>query len=216
MLKALLVKRGLEKIQAPVNQSKKPTRTQRHQNKTQRKLCSSNSCFNKSATVLVRFFWTKLRSSLQRGSHWTVLDLSLLDNGIYMTDQGQTRTKSKQPPPNTKKNNQSLTNRTEKTETSLDSHGLSGRSPFCQLQMSEKVANFGCIIPSKANSKAKTKQHQPQSSLPESAGGRWRWPVPRTVRSRANWQRREHACHPSEGEGTVCSKVREELPSLED
>ena len=26
-------------------------------------------------------------------------------------------------------------------------------------------------------------------------------PVPRTVRSRASWQRREHACQPSEGEG---------------
>ena len=30
-------------------------------------------------------------------------------------------------------------------------------------------------------------------------------PVPRTVRSRASWQRREHACHPSEGEGNACS-----------
>ena len=31
---------------------------------------------------------------------------------------------------------------------------------------------FGCIVPSKAtNSKAKTKQHHPQCSLPESVGG---------------------------------------------
>ena len=28
-------------------------------------------------------------------------------------------------------------------------------------------------------------------------------PVPRAVRSRASWQRREHACQPSEGEGNA-------------
>ena len=30
-------------------------------------------------------------------------------------------------------------------------------------------------------------------------------PVPPAVRSRASWQRREHACQPSEGEGNACS-----------
>ena len=33
----------------------------------------------------------------------------------------------------------------------------------------------------------------------------WVKPVPRAVRSRASWQRREHACQPSEGEGNACS-----------
>ena len=31
--------------------------------------------------------------------------------------------------------------------------------------------------------------------------------VPRTVRSRAKWQRREHACQPSEGESSAVSWV---------
>ena len=34
----------------------------------------------------------------------------------------------------------------------------------------------------------------------------WMKPVPRAVRSRASWQRREHACQPSEREGNGCSK----------
>ena len=33
----------------------------------------------------------------------------------------------------------------------------------------------------------------------------WVKPVPQAVRSRASWQRREHACQPSEGEGNACS-----------
>ena len=57
--------------------------------------------------------------------------------------------------------------------------------------------------------KTKKEQHQPRCSLTESAGGGQRWPVPRTVRSRASWQRREHACRPSEGEGSACSKCVE-------
>ena len=35
-----------------------------------------------------------------------------------------------------------------------------------------------------------------------------------TVRSRASWQRREHACQPSEGEGNVRARGKEMLQSL--
>ena len=47
----------------------------------------------------------------------------------------------------------------------------------------------------------------------ESAGRQIKVPVPRTVRLRASWQRREHACRPFEGKATVCSKCWKVLQS---
>ena len=56
------------------------------------------------------------------GSHWAVLGLSLLDNGIKRKGQGRWKTKQTNPQTTTNRNHQSLTNRV-KGETSSGSHG---------------------------------------------------------------------------------------------
>ena len=40
-------------------------------------------------------------------------------------------------------------------------------------------------------------------------------PVPRAFRSRASWQRREHACQPSEGEGNAAAYHNPQLDETE-
>ena len=56
------------------------------------------------------------------GSHWAVLELSLLDNGIKRKGQGRWKTKQTNPQTTNNRNHQSLTNRV-KGETSSGSHG---------------------------------------------------------------------------------------------
>ena len=84
---------------------------------------------------------------------------------------------------------------------------LSGRSPFCQRKQSDSRNFTGSLFFHESNklvTKHETKTPTTMQS-PRECGGGGVWPVPRTVRSRASWQRREHACQPSEGEGAVCS-----------
>ena len=62
------------------------------------------------------------------------------------------------------------------------------------------------VFPRKQQTENKTRNETPTTmQSPRECGGGGLWPIPRTIRSRASWQRREHACQPSEGEGNVCS-----------
>ena len=58
-----------------------------------------------------------------------------------------------------------------------------------------------------SNKFEKHNETKPPTTLQSSGECRGGWvkPVPRAVRSRASWQRREHACQPSEGQGNACS-----------
>ena len=58
-----------------------------------------------------------------------------------------------------------------------------------------------------SNKFEKHNEKKPPTTLqsPGECRGGWVKPVPRAVRSRASWQRREHACQPPEGEGNSCS-----------
>ena len=60
----------------------------------------------------------------------------------------------------------------------------------------------------------KNAKHSNHEAVSQRVQGGEVWPVPGTVRSRASWQRREHACQPSEGEGNVCSRGWEMLQCL--
>ena len=60
------------------------------------------------------FFELSCARHYNSGSHWTALELSLLDNGIKKKGQGQENNQKQTNPPNTQNNhNQSLTNRGE-------------------------------------------------------------------------------------------------------
>ena len=70
-----------------------------------------------------------------------------------------------------------------------------------------KVANTLERFFHESNKFEKHNETKPPTTLqsPGECRGGWVKPVPRAVRSRASWQRREHACQPSEGEGNACS-----------
>ena len=79
----------------------------------------------------------------------------------------------------------------------------------------DKVANSLKKCFRESNNSETNKEQTPTTlQSPRKCRGGWVWPVPRTVRSRASWQRREHACQPSEGEGNVCSRGGKMLQSL--
>ena len=84
---------------------------------------------------------------------------------------------------------------------------LSGRSPFCQLRMGEDVAK-ALDIKHQVKQQRKLKQTKNQTTMqpPRECKGRVKVACSSDGRSRAGWRRREHACQPSEGEGTACSK----------
>ena len=84
---------------------------------------------------------------------------------------------------------------------------LSGRSPFCQLKLSEKSQIHWKGFFHESNKFEKHNESKPPTTMqsPGECRGGWVKPVPRAVRSRASWQRREHACQRSEGEGNACS-----------
>ena len=84
---------------------------------------------------------------------------------------------------------------------------LSGRSPFCQLGMGEDVAK-AWDIKHQVKQQRKLKQTKNQTTMqpPRECKGRVKVACSSDGRSRAGWRRREHACQPSEGEGTACSK----------
>ena len=68
------------------------------------------------------FFELSCARHYNSGSHWAVLGLSLLDNGIKRKGQGRWKAKQTNPQTTTNRNHQSLTNR-GKGETSSGSHG---------------------------------------------------------------------------------------------
>ena len=84
---------------------------------------------------------------------------------------------------------------------------LSGRSPFCQLHLGEDVAK-ALDITHQVKQQRKLKQTKNQTTMqpPRECKGRVKVACSSDSRSRASWRRREHACRPSEGEGTACSK----------
>ena len=87
---------------------------------------------------------------------------------------------------------------------------LSGRSPFCQrTQVIKSQCHFRNYNISVKATTVKTANYQTPTSLqsPRECRGVVMQPVPRIVKSRASWQRREHACQPSEGEGTLVPRV---------
>ena len=106
--------------------------------------------------VLTIFFELSCARHYNSGSHWTVLELSLLDNGIKKKGQGQKKDKSKQPPQHTttkQNHNQSLTNQGEKVKqaqalTAIYNPQLSPRLQQEIVKVQCSVDTYATAVPS--------------------------------------------------------------------